>query len=112
MAAVCMLVLFSLAAMAMSVIGSVKRLRDVTTRMDHVLALNKELIHDFQIVAHSPNGWSVRIARTDIIIFAFRHNLITLNVQRCPSADSFDHFDEPFVLSTTLLLGLVLSARS
>ncbi|KAI8073215.1 hypothetical protein BC940DRAFT_290816 [Gongronella butleri] len=118
-AAACLLFLL-LAAMVMWIIGSAKPLRDVTTRMDHVLASDKELILDFQVVAYNPNGWSVRIASTDISIFAFRLNQTTLNAHQRPPAGvepaefvgSFDHFDEPLVLSSSLLSGLVSSATS
>ncbi|ORX52060.1 hypothetical protein DM01DRAFT_1337042 [Hesseltinella vesiculosa] len=107
-----------LATMVFWIVGSAKPLRDVTTQMDHVLASDKELILDFQVMAYNPNGWFVRIANTDISIFAFRLNQTMFKshppagVEPAEYLGSFDHFDEPLVLPSSLLSDLESSATS
>lgn len=92
-------------------------LTDMSVELGRVLASDKELIFDLQVHANNWNWWTVRIAQSDIAVFAFSslvplgtttiNNNTTTTITADPAEylGSFYHFDEPLSFPPTFMTG-------
>ncbi|CDH58077.1 hypothetical protein RO3G_01268 [Lichtheimia corymbifera JMRC:FSU:9682] len=99
-------------------------LTDMSVELGRVLASDKELIFDLQVHANNWNWWTVRIAQSDIAVFAFsslvpldnaissssssssnNNDTLTITADPAEYLGSFYHFDEPLSFPPTFMTG-------